>query len=72
MTTTVSAPAIEALEREFREACEEFARARASRRVKDTPAARRHVEESLALVDAALDRGLETSLPRATSIDWAV
>ena len=69
MTTILSTPATDDLEREFREACEEFARARASQRVKDTPSARRHVEESLALVNAALDRALATS---ATTVPWAL
>lgn len=59
MTTTMSALVTDRLEVEFRAACEEFARARACQRIKDTPAARRWVETSLAAVNATLDRALD-------------
>lgn len=59
MTTTLSAPVTDRLDVEFRVACEEFVRARASQRTKDTPAARREVEARLAAVNATLDRALD-------------
>ena len=46
----------DALAEMFRAASEEFAHARQSQRTKDTPAARRHVAESLAALDAILDK----------------
>ena len=53
--TTISDILADELEFEFHAACEAFARARAAQRVKDTPAARQHVAESLASVNAVLD-----------------
>lgn len=73
MTTSLSAPVgTEALELEFRVACEEFARARASQRTKDTPAARRQVEDRLAAVNATLDRALDQARHTVATYRWAV
>ena len=43
------------LELDFRAACEQLRSARASKARKDTPAARRQVEECMARVNAVLD-----------------
>lgn len=53
--TTICAPLTDGLELEFQMACEEFARARAARRIKDTPAARQRVTDALSTVNAVLD-----------------
>ncbi len=55
MTSILSAPVTDELEREFRSACEQLARARAACKVKDTPAARQRVADCLTLVNAVLD-----------------
>ena len=44
------------LELDFREACEQLRSARAGRARKDTPAARRQVEECMTHVNAVLDQ----------------
>ena len=44
------------LELDFREACEELRSARVSKARKDTPAARREIQDCLARVNAVLDQ----------------
>jgi hypothetical protein len=54
-TTPVAHPTADVLDSEFRSASRAFLRAKAERRVKDSPANRAAVEEALARADAVLD-----------------
>ncbi len=68
MSATPGTILTDALEEMFRDASEEYARARQSQRTKDTPAARRRVAEALTALDAILDK--RNALRGERDVSW--